>query len=55
MPCQLDTNIAAREAKAVPFATVYVTLSKQEHIALLWDANYWEVRASPSHIAFALG
>ncbi|HEV2040491.1 MAG TPA: IS66 family transposase [Casimicrobiaceae bacterium] len=32
------------DAKPVPFATVYVTLSKQEHIQLVMEANSWKTR-----------
>ena len=42
MACPLDANPAVSDARPAPFATVYVTLSKQEHIGLLWDANYWK-------------
>jgi transposase len=30
------------QAKSTPYAEVFVTLSKQEHIELLWAANYWK-------------
>jgi len=30
------------EAKSRPYADVFVTLSKQEHIELVWAANYWK-------------
>ena len=42
MPSPLDANVAQRELKAVPFATVHVRLTQQEHVGLLWDANYWK-------------
>jgi transposase len=31
------------EAKATPYAAVLVTLSKQEHVALVCAANYWKI------------
>lgn len=37
--CLLDANPAVSNAIAVPFATVYVTLTKQEYIQLISDAN----------------
>lgn len=30
------------EAKSTPYGEVFVTLSKQEHIELLWAASYWK-------------
>ncbi len=33
--CPLDASPAVSAAKPVPFATVYVTLTKQEHIQLV--------------------
>ena len=42
MPSPLDANVAQRELKAVPFATVHVRLTQQAHVGLLWDANYWK-------------
>ena len=44
MPCPLDTSPAVSDAKAVPFATVYVTLTKQEHIELVMQANGWRTQ-----------
>lgn len=40
--CRLDVSPALSVAKPVPFAAVFVTLSRQEHIGLLWEANYWK-------------
>ena len=37
-------NAAAGEGKVLPFAEVQVTLSKQEHVALVWAANYWKAQ-----------
>ena len=31
------------EAKSRPYAEVFVTLSKQEHIELVWAAKYWKM------------
>ena len=31
------------EAKSRPYADVFVTLSKQEHIELVWAAKYWKM------------
>ena len=42
MPCDFEANVDAIVAKAVPFATVYVTLTKQAHIELVTQANYWK-------------
>jgi transposase len=42
MPCLSETSPAASDVKAVPFATVYVTLTKQEHIELVMRANDWK-------------
>lgn len=42
VPCPLDPSLSASDAKPVPFATVYVTLSKQEHIQLVMQANNWK-------------
>jgi transposase len=40
-----DANSTASAAPAaVPFATVYVTLTKQEHIQLKTDARYWKTQ-----------
>ena len=40
--CQLDASPAPSGAQAVPFATAYVTLTKQEHIGLVMQANSWK-------------
>jgi len=37
------SSAAGGEAKSTPYAEVVVTLSKQEHIALVWAANYWKI------------
>ena len=42
MPCPMDVRPAVSDAKPVPFATVYVTLTRQEHIGLVWEANNWK-------------
>ncbi len=39
--CQMDPTPASID-KRPPFATVYVTLTKQEHIELVMQANYWK-------------
>ena len=44
MPCPLNTSAASSDARAVPFATVYVTLTKQEHIELVMQANGWRTQ-----------
>jgi transposase len=31
------------KARATPYAAVWVTLSKQEHIELVWAASYWKI------------
>jgi transposase len=36
-------STAGGEAKSRPYADVFVTLSKQEHIALVGAANYWKM------------
>ena len=41
-----DTRCSSRaggEAKATPYAAVLVTLSKHEHIELVWAASYWKM------------
>jgi len=40
----LDANSTASAPAAVPFATVYVTLTKQEHIQLKSDAHCWKTQ-----------
>lgn len=42
MPCDFEEGVDTIVAKPVPFATVYVTLTKQEHIELVTQANYWQ-------------
>ena len=42
MPCDLEADVDANVARVAPFATVFVTLTKQEHIQLVTDANYWK-------------
>ena len=44
MPCPVDTSPAVSDAKAVPFAAVHVTLTKQEHIELVMQANGWKTQ-----------
>ena len=39
--CQMDSTPASID-KRPPFAAVYVTLTKQEHIELVMQANYWK-------------
>jgi len=40
--CVLPDSISsASDARATPFAQAFVTLSKQEHIELVMQANYW--------------
>ena len=42
MPCDLQADVDTNGAMAVPFATVYVTLTKQAHIELVTQADYWK-------------
>ena len=42
MPYPSDASLAVSAAQPVPFATVYVTLTKQEHIQLVMEANSWK-------------
>jgi len=37
------SRAAGGEAKATPYSAVLVTLSKQEHIELVWAASYWKI------------
>ena len=37
------SSAAGGDAKATPYSEVRVTLSKQEHIELVWAANYWRI------------
>ena len=41
-PHSFDTSPAPIYAQAVPFATSHVTLTKQEHIQLVMQANGWK-------------
>jgi transposase len=40
-PCPFDASPAPGDARPVPFATSHVTLTKQEHIQLVMEANSW--------------
>jgi transposase len=40
--CALDAGEAVSNARSVPFATEYVTLTKQQHIELVMQANSWK-------------
>ena len=40
--CPIDATPAVSDKPPVPFASVYVTLTKQEHIRLVMDANSWK-------------
>ena len=42
MPCDFEFDVDTIVAKPVPFATVYVTLTKRAHIELVMQANYWK-------------
>ena len=42
VPCPMDAIFPVSGAPPVPFATVYVTLTKQEHIRLVMEANSWK-------------
>ena len=42
IPCPLDASPAVSAAQPVPFATTYVTLTKQAHIELVMQANSWK-------------
>ena len=55
MACDFEADVDTIVVKPVPFATVYVTLTKQEHIELVTQAAYWKSCHPPSHIAPALG
>src|SRR5271165_1235854 len=35
-------SASGEEARSTPYGEVFVTLSKQEHVELLWAANYWK-------------
>jgi len=41
VPCPLDASPAVSDARPVPFAAVYVRLTKQEHVELVMQANGW--------------
>ena len=42
-PSLLEASPASRgDAQPVPFATAYVSLTKQEHIRLVMEANRWK-------------
>jgi transposase len=41
-PCPADVSPAPSVAQPVPFASTYVTLTKQEHIGLVMQANSWK-------------
>jgi len=40
--CPIEVIAAASDAPPVPFASVYVTLTKQEHIGLVMEAKRWK-------------
>ena len=42
MPCDFEGGVDTNAVRPVPFATVYVTLTKHEHIELVTQANYWK-------------
>ena len=42
LPCPMDASPASSDAKAVPYAAVYVTLTKQEYLELLTKANSYK-------------
>ena len=44
MPCLLKASAAPSGALPVPFATEFVTLTRQEHIGLVRQANYWKTQ-----------
>ena len=44
VPYPLKATCAVSDKPPVPFAAVYVTLTKQEHIQLVADANLWKSR-----------
>ena len=52
------SSAAGGEAKATPYASVLVTLSKQEHVELVWAASYWKIehrRAAERALSIAAG
>ena len=42
VPCPMDAISLVSDTPPVPFATVHVTLTKQEHIRLVMEANSWK-------------
>jgi transposase len=42
VPCIFEADVDTIVAKPVPFASVYVTLTKQAHIELVMHAAYWK-------------
>lgn len=42
LPSADSANHSAQLARAVPFACQFVTLSRQEHIHLVWQAQHWK-------------
>lgn len=42
MPCDFEADVDTIVARPVPFATVYVTLTKQAHIELVTQGAYWK-------------
>ena len=42
MPCDFEGGVETIVARPVPFANVYVTLTRQEHVELVTQANYWK-------------
>jgi transposase len=42
VPCPMDAISPVSDTPPVPFAAVYVTLTKQEHIGLVMEANSWK-------------
>jgi transposase len=46
VPSAMDAISRVDDKPRVPFATVFVTLTKQEHIRLVTDANYWKIQQS---------
>jgi len=43
-PAEDRTRNAARASGSIPYAGETVTLSRQDHIQLVWDAQYWKSR-----------
>jgi transposase len=42
LPSADSANHSAQRARAVPFACQFVTLSRQEHIHLVWQGQHWK-------------